>query len=109
MNGTGHYLAAGIAIRWQESKMAINRNNVPVLHAGPQIRTEGLGQVNVLLPLNLRGSGRSKVVLTADGQSSNTPRSAFSDRKNRETLNLSMKMHLGIPFRRSPVIDWDQP
>ena len=53
-------------------QVTINGNNVPVLYAGPQIQTEGLDQVNVLLTLNLRGSGQSNVVLTVDGQSSNT-------------------------------------
>ncbi len=44
---------------------------VPVLYAGPQPSFPGLDQVNVLLPLALRGAGESNVVLTVDGQVSN--------------------------------------
>ena len=45
---------------------------VPVLYAGAQPSFPGLDQVNVALPLNLRGFGESNVVLTVDGQVSNT-------------------------------------
>jgi uncharacterized protein (TIGR03437 family) len=46
--------------------------SVPVQYAGPTPGFTGLDQVNVLLPLTLRGSGESNVVLTVDGQTSNT-------------------------------------
>jgi uncharacterized protein (TIGR03437 family) len=52
-------------------QVTIHGIGVPVLYAGPQ-QTEGLDQVNVLLTLNLRGSGQSNVVLSVDGQTSNT-------------------------------------
>lgn len=44
---------------------------VPVQYAGPTPDFSGLDQVNVPLPLSLRGSGLSKVVVTVDGQASN--------------------------------------
>ena len=53
-------------------KVTINGMSVPVLYAGPQPTFAGLDQVNVALTLNLRGSGESPVVLTVDGQTSNT-------------------------------------
>ncbi len=52
--------------------VTINGVSVPVSYAGPQQQFAGLDQVNVGLILNLRGSGESKVVLTVDGQVSNT-------------------------------------
>jgi len=52
--------------------VTINGVSVPVLYAGPQTQYAGLDQVNVLLPLSLRGSGETAIVLTADGQTSNT-------------------------------------
>jgi uncharacterized protein (TIGR03437 family) len=51
--------------------VTINSISVPVLYAGPQPTFDGLDQVNVLLTLNLRGSGEARVVLTVDGQTSN--------------------------------------
>lgn len=51
--------------------MTIHGEKVPVLYAGPTPNFSGLDQVNVVLPLDLRGSGISDVVLTVDGQSSN--------------------------------------
>ncbi len=45
---------------------------VPVLFAGAQGQFPGLDQVNVQLPLALRGSGMCDVVLSVDGQVSNT-------------------------------------
>ncbi len=44
---------------------------VPVLYAGPQGPYPGLDQVNVSLPLQLRGKGESDVLLTVDGQKAN--------------------------------------
>jgi uncharacterized protein (TIGR03437 family) len=46
--------------------------SVPVLYAGPTPEFTGLDQVNVVLSLGLRGSGEAPVILTVDGQSSNT-------------------------------------
>ncbi len=50
----------------------IHGMSVPVLYAGPTPEFAGLDQVNVALILGLRGSGESPVVLTVDGQTSNT-------------------------------------
>jgi uncharacterized protein (TIGR03437 family) len=52
--------------------MTIGGTSVQVLYAGPQPTYPGLDQVNIALPLNLRGAGESNVVLTVDGQVSNT-------------------------------------
>ncbi len=52
--------------------MTIGGTSVEVQSAGPQPTYPGLDQVNVLLPLSLRGAGESNVVLTVDGQVSNT-------------------------------------
>ena len=52
--------------------VTINGVSVPVLYAGPQTQFDGLDQVNVGLTLNLRGTGVANVVLTVDGQMSNT-------------------------------------
>jgi uncharacterized protein (TIGR03437 family) len=52
--------------------VTINSIGVPVLYAGPQAQFDGLDQINVLLTLNLRGSGESNVVLKTDGQTANT-------------------------------------
>jgi uncharacterized protein (TIGR03437 family) len=51
--------------------------NAPVLFAGPQPSFTGLDQVNVALPLSLRGRGEVDVVLTVDGQTSNPARIAI--------------------------------
>lgn len=53
-------------------KVTINNVSVPVQYAGVQPTFAGLDQVNVALVLSLRGSGESNVVLTVDGQMSNT-------------------------------------
>lgn len=53
-------------------KVSINGNSVRVSYAGPQPSFAGLDQVNLALTLNLRGSGESNVILTVDGQTSNT-------------------------------------
>lgn len=66
----------GTGIRNRSSKnnvqVTINGISVPVLYAGAQPTFTGLDQVNVALTLDLRGSGESNVVLTVDGQVSNT-------------------------------------
>jgi uncharacterized protein (TIGR03437 family) len=51
--------------------LTINGVSVQVLYAGPAPNFSGLDQVNVGLPLVLRGSGEANVVLTVDGQASN--------------------------------------
>jgi uncharacterized protein (TIGR03437 family) len=51
--------------------VTINGVSVPVTYAGPAPNFTGLDQVNVSLPLTLRGSGEANVVLT-DGAVSNT-------------------------------------
>ncbi len=53
-------------------QLTINGSSVPVFYAGAQPSFAGLDQVNVELPLTLRGSGLSNVVLTVDGRISNT-------------------------------------
>jgi uncharacterized protein (TIGR03437 family) len=53
-------------------KVTIKGVSVPVQYAGASPNFAGLDQVNVLLDLSLRGSGESNVVLSVDGQTSNT-------------------------------------
>lgn len=52
--------------------VSIKGTNVPVLYAGAAPGFTGLDQVNVALPVSLKGSGEVNVVLTVDGQISNT-------------------------------------
>ena len=52
--------------------VTIKNASVPVQYAGPSPNFAGLDQVNVAMPLSLRGSGESNVVVTVDGQTSNT-------------------------------------
>jgi uncharacterized protein (TIGR03437 family) len=47
---------------------------VPVLYAGPQPVYNGLDQINIALPLGLRGSGEVDVVIQVNGALSNTGR-----------------------------------
>jgi uncharacterized protein (TIGR03437 family) len=54
--------------------VTINGAAVPLQFAGPQGFYAGLDQVNVALPLSLRGSGETDLVLTVDGQPANTVR-----------------------------------
>jgi uncharacterized protein (TIGR03437 family) len=63
----------GIRNRSSQSnvQVTIGGMNVPVYYAGPQPDFAGLDQVNVLLPLQLRGAGQANIVLTVDGQTSN--------------------------------------
>jgi len=53
-------------------KVTIGGVDAPVQFAGPAPDFAGLDQVNVVLPLTLRGRGESNVVVTVDGASSNT-------------------------------------
>jgi uncharacterized protein (TIGR03437 family) len=66
----------GTGIRGRSSlsnvQLVIGGTSVPVQFAGAQTTYPGLDQVNVQLPLSLRGAGESNVVLTVDGQVSNT-------------------------------------
>jgi uncharacterized protein (TIGR03437 family) len=66
----------GIRNRTSLSSVAVTINgiHVPVQYAGSQSQFPGLDQVNVGLPLNLRGSGETDLVLTVDGQAANTVR-----------------------------------
>jgi uncharacterized protein (TIGR03437 family) len=50
----------------------INGDAVPVQYAGAQPTYPGLDQVNVSLPAALAGTGNANIVLTVDGQISNT-------------------------------------
>jgi uncharacterized protein (TIGR03437 family) len=53
-------------------KVTIAGTGVPVLSAGAQMQYAGLDQVNVELSSSLAGKGEVPVVLTADGQATNT-------------------------------------
>jgi uncharacterized protein (TIGR03437 family) len=52
--------------------VTINGVSVPASYAGAAPDYVGLDQVNVGLPLTLRGSGECSVVVSVDGQTSNT-------------------------------------
>jgi uncharacterized protein (TIGR03437 family) len=54
--------------------VTINGVSVPVLYAGAQPDFLGLDQVNVALPLSLRGAGETDVVLRVSGRLANTVR-----------------------------------
>ncbi len=41
--------------------------DAPVIYAGPQSQFAGLDQVNILLPVELAGTGDAAIVLTAGG------------------------------------------
>jgi uncharacterized protein (TIGR03437 family) len=65
----------GTGIRGRTAQAAVSVSihgvSVPATYAGPAPGFAGLDQVNVALPLELRGSGESNVLLTVDGQTSN--------------------------------------
>jgi uncharacterized protein (TIGR03437 family) len=67
------FYGTGIRNRSSLDKVAVTINGVslPALYADPAPNFEGLDQVNVALPLTLRGSGEVNVALTVDGQASN--------------------------------------
>jgi len=67
------FYGTGIRNRSSLDKVAVTINgvNLPALYAGAAPNFEGLDQVNVGLPLTLRGSGEVNVSLTVDGQTSN--------------------------------------
>jgi uncharacterized protein (TIGR03437 family) len=52
----------------------IDGASVPVLYFGPQLEYDGLDQINIALPLSLRGAGEVDVVVEAGGILSNTAR-----------------------------------
>jgi uncharacterized protein (TIGR03437 family) len=77
--GTDHavyvsFYGTGIRNRSALSAVAVTIGgvNAPVQYAGAAPGFVGLDQVNVLLPLTLGGRGESNVVLTVDGEISNT-------------------------------------
>jgi uncharacterized protein (TIGR03437 family) len=51
--------------------VTIGNTTVQPVYAGPQVQTPGLDQVNVPLPLSLRGAGLVNVTVTVDGVTSN--------------------------------------
>jgi uncharacterized protein (TIGR03437 family) len=65
----------GTGIRGENSlaniTVTIGNMQVQPMYAGPQPQVPGLDQVNVPLPLNLRGSGLVNVTITVDGVPSN--------------------------------------
>jgi uncharacterized protein (TIGR03437 family) len=68
------FYGTGIRNRSSLANVTVTIHGVsqPALYAGPAPGFAGLDQVNVVLSLALRGSGESDVVLTVDGQTSNT-------------------------------------
>ena len=76
VSGTIYLTLYGTGIRDRSSptnvQVTINGVNVPVQYAGAQPSFPGLDQVNVSLPAALSGAGDANVVLTVDGQVSNT-------------------------------------
>ena len=65
----------GTGIRGASSlqNVSVTIGNTPIqpTYAGPQLQYPGLDQVNVLLPLNLRGAGLANVTITVDNVTSN--------------------------------------
>jgi len=55
----------------------INGQDLPATFAGPQGAYAGLDQINVLVPIGLKGAGTVKVWLTADGAVSNVATVTF--------------------------------
>jgi uncharacterized protein (TIGR03437 family) len=76
VSGTIYLTLYGTGIRNLSSlanvQVSVNGMNVPVQYAGAQPSFPGLDQVNVPLPASLSGVGNANVVLTVDGQVSNT-------------------------------------
>ena len=69
----------GTGIRGAGSNVTVTIGgvNAPVTYAGPQGGTQGLDQVNVLIPAQLAGSGSVNVVLTAASIAANTVKIAI--------------------------------
>jgi uncharacterized protein (TIGR03437 family) len=76
VSGTIYLTLYGTGIRNQSAladvQATINGVAVPVQYAGAQPTYPGLDQVNVSLPAALAGTGNANIVLTVDGQISNT-------------------------------------
>ena len=76
VSGTVYLALYGTGIRNLSSlanvQVSINGVSVQVQYAGAQPSFPGLDQVNVSLPAALSGAGNANVVLTVDGQVSNT-------------------------------------
>jgi uncharacterized protein (TIGR03437 family) len=66
--------ATGVRNRSSLSAVTVSVGNVtlPVVYAGPQPQFAGLDQVNIPLPESLKAAGKVNVVLTVDGQASNS-------------------------------------
>jgi len=64
----------GIRNRDNLANVSVRIGGVPVsaLFAGPAPGFTGLDQVNITLPLNLRGSGETEIFVVVDGQTSNS-------------------------------------
>jgi phospholipase C len=71
----------GTGIRHRSSlanvSVAIGNVNAPVTYAGAQGTYAGLDQINVTLPVTLKGRGQLVVTVTVDGQASNMAQLAF--------------------------------
>jgi phospholipase C len=71
----------GSGIRYRSSlantSIQIGSQTLPVLYGGAQGGFAGLDQVDVLLPSTLKGAGQVSVVLTVDGQYSNSVQVSF--------------------------------
>ena len=67
------FYATGIRGRSPSGTVMVSMGgvNVPATYAGPQGQFDGLDQINVPLPLSLRGAGTINVTVTADGVASN--------------------------------------
>ena len=67
------FYGTGIRNRSSLGNVTVTINGIALAaqYAGPVANFAGLDQVNVGLPLTLRGSGEVNVVVTVDGQSSN--------------------------------------
>ena len=67
------FYGTGISGRSSLANVTVNFGSVsiPALYAGPQSQFPGLDQVNVPLPLSLRGAGVVNVTVTVDGVTSN--------------------------------------
>ena len=76
VNGTIYLTLYATGIRNRSSlanvQVTVNGMSAPVKYAGAQPTFPGLDQVNVLLPAMLSGTGDANIVLTVDGQVSNT-------------------------------------
>ena len=55
-------------------RVSLGSTAVPVLFAGPQGGYAGLDQINVPIPMSLRGSGEININLTVDGRAANPVR-----------------------------------